>query len=269
LFAPKHCAYGENPPKIDDYFKKFKDVVLSSIKPVSSELAKNEVLDQLSESMSILDNINDSKLTILCKLVAQIGVFRDQNKAKLGETVVRRIAILDEISKRACVNRSDLDLYLVSEIVELISTSRSVENSVIDQRRSKGVVFTRNEDVSVGVIKLRNYYEKITNLKTIAGTCASPGFLKGKAKIIKSKEDISKINKSDIMVAIGTDFDLLEIMHLSAGIITEEGGLLSHASVVCRELKKPCLIGVKHATDIIKDGQKITLNATEGKIVVQ
>jgi phosphohistidine swiveling domain-containing protein len=72
----------------------------------------------------------------------------------------------------------------------------------------------------------------------------------------------------DIMVAIGTDFDLIEIMNMSGGIITEEGGLLSHASVVSRELNKPCLIGVSNATKEFKDGDFVTLNATDGTITL-
>ncbi|RWZ78926.1 MAG: hypothetical protein EOT05_04260 [Candidatus Microsaccharimonas sossegonensis] len=87
-------------------------------------------------------------------------------------------------------------------------------------------------------------------------------------KVIHSKDDIDKIDSSDIMVAIGTDFDLLEIMNVCSGIITEEGGLLSHASVVSRELKKPCLIGVANATKLLRDGDSITLDATEGKITL-
>lgn len=56
-------------------------------------------------------------------------------------------------------------------------------------------------------------------------------------------------------------------MNVCSGIITEEGGLLSHASVVSRELKKPCLIGVVNATKLLKIGDSIGLDATEGKIL--
>ncbi len=68
------------------------------------------------------------------------------------------------------------------------------------------------------------------------------------------------------MIAIGTDFDLIEAMYRSAAVITEEGGILSHASVVCRELGKPCCIGVKDATRLLRDGQRIRADATHGTI---
>lgn len=57
-------------------------------------------------------------------------------------------------------------------------------------------------------------------------------------------------------------------MNLSGEIITEEGSLLSHASVVSRELKKPCLIGVPSATKKLHDGDRLELDATSGKITI-
>ena len=103
--------------------------------------------------------------------------------------------------------------------------------------------------------------------KYLKGFCASPGVVTGKCKIVISKKDIKKLSKSDILVAIGTDFDLLEGIYKSKGVITEEGGLLSHAAVVCRELQKPCLIGVKGATQILKN-KKVKLDASKGIVQI-
>ena len=104
--------------------------------------------------------------------------------------------------------------------------------------------------------------------KKIKGICASKGFVSGKCKIITNKTDSKKLKKGDIMVAIGTDFDLIDAIQKSAAVITEEGGLLSHASVVCRELSKPCCIGVENATKILKDDHEIILDATNGIITI-
>jgi len=70
------------------------------------------------------------------------------------------------------------------------------------------------------------------------------------------------------MVSKGTDFDLIEIMNLSSGVVTEEGGLLSHAAVICRELMKPCLIGARDATTLLRDGDRVKLDATNGILEV-
>lgn len=52
----------------------------------------------------------------------------------------------------------------------------------------------------------------------------------------------------------------------AAAIITDEGGLLSHAAIISREFKKPCIIGTKIATKVLKDGQKIEVDANKGII---
>ncbi len=264
-YAPKHCAYGENPPTIDEYLTKFRTQFNDKVL-VSYEAAKEEVESQYKQSRDILESLNDERLTKLCILMSQIGVFRDRNKAKVGETVPRRLKLMDEIARRTQVDRQELNYYLVAELVELLGDNKKLDDTTIEERKN-GVSLVRNDHLAKEYIKM-NVTTLDKGQKLIPGICASQGSVSGNAKIITSKDDITKMQPGDIMVAIGTDFDLLEIMHLSAGIITEEGGLLSHASVVSRELGKPCLIGVANATKYLKDGDQITLDATKGAILI-
>lgn len=265
-FAATHCAYGENPPAIEDYKNKLQLAVQSENTPITKEEAIAEVKRQHEQSKALLSRLNDSRLDTLCDLMSRIGVFRDKNKAKLGETVVKRLEILSEISRRKEVPIEDVDLYLMSELTDLIENDIRLSADVLETRREEGVSFVRNEDVTS---PLFISIDVSNQQSVISGICASPGKVEGVVKVIHSKDDIDKIDSTDIMVAIGTDFDLLEIMNVCSGIITEEGGLLSHASVVSRELKKPCLIGVVNATKLLKDGDSITLDATEGKITLR
>ncbi|MNY22954.1 Phosphoenolpyruvate synthase [compost metagenome] len=235
----------------------------SGNKPIAKSEAIAEVERQYEASKKILSKLNDERLDVLCDLMGRIGVFRDVNKAKLGETVVRRIAILEEISRRREIPLEDVNLYLMSELTNLLENNVKLSADVLNDRRKEGVSFVRSEDATSPISISITAADKKSFLP---GICASPGKIRGAIKVVHSKEDINKINPSDIMVAIGTDFDLLEIMNMCSGIITEEGGLLSHASVVSRELKKPCLIGVANATKILKDGDSVLLDATEGKI---
>lgn len=262
-FAATHCAYGENPPTIQDYKNKLLFATQSGNKPIAKSEAIAEVERQYEASKKILSKLNDERLNVLCDLMGRIGVFRDVNKAKLGETVVRRIAILEEISRRREIPPEDVNLYLMSELTNLLENNVKLSADVLNDRRNEGVSFVRSEDATSPISISITAADKKSFLP---GICASPGKIRGAIKVVHSKEDINKINPSDIMVAIGTDFDLLEIMNMCSGIITEEGGLLSHASVVSRELKKPCLIGVANATKILKDGDSVLLDATEGKI---
>jgi phosphohistidine swiveling domain-containing protein len=174
--------------------------------------------------------------------------------------------ILDVIARRKLEKRDNLNFYLVSEIVDLLQNNKKVQNIEIENRKKQGVTFSRKEFMEVGV---NNVEKKFVNKKKIQGVCASPGIVKGECKVVLNKNDMHKISEGDIMVAIGTDFDLMDAIQRSCAVITEEGGLLSHASVVCREMGKPCCIGVENATQILKDGTIINLNATNGEIIIK
>lgn len=264
-YAPTHCAYGEESPRIKDYIDKYLYQINNSVVPLSYDEAMRQVKDQQLKSQALLGRLNNESVTLLCNLMANIGVFRDKNKAKLGETVTRRLSILDEIVRRTNVQRVDLNMYLLYEIVELLDKGTNLDKKIIATRKADGFSFVRNEDViPYSHIAITNS----TDDAFINGICASPGYIEGTAKIVISKDDIGKVEPNDIMVAIGTDFDLLEIMNLCSAIITEEGGLLSHASVVSREMLKPCLIGVENATKIFKDDDMLRLDATNGRIYI-
>ena len=90
----------------------------------------------------------------------------------------------------------------------------------------------------------------------------------GRVHKVYSIDDARKIKKDEIMVAFGIDFDLMIGLQNCAAVITEEGGLLSHASVISRELGKPCLINVKNAMSTLQDGYLIELDTTKKKISI-
>lgn len=266
-YSPVHCAYGEKPPSVNDYIEKYRFMYAHHATPTTRRsIAVQNVKQQQQDSEALLHRLNDGTLTELCELMASIGVFRDQNKAKLGHTVVRRFRIIDEIARRTMVPVSDLNYYLMAELTTLLDTGLTVDERTISARRDDGVTFVRQEHLAVAERKIK--LSRGPRTDSLTGICASAGIIEGPVKVIHTKEDIGKMNSGDIMVATGTDFDLLDIMHLAGGIITEEGGLLSHASVVGRELHKPCLIGVARVMERLKDGDMVRLDATDGTVII-
>ncbi len=98
----------------------------------------------------------------------------------------------------------------------------------------------------------------------LQGVVASPGDFSGIVKIIKGPQDIKKISKKNILVAKYTKPSLVEAMAIAKGIITECGGLASHAAIVSREFAKPCVVSVVGCFSSLKDGDKILVK--KGKI---
>ncbi|MEM4883971.1 MAG: phosphoenolpyruvate synthase, partial [Saccharolobus sp.] len=94
----------------------------------------------------------------------------------------------------------------------------------------------------------------------------SPGIAYGRAKVILDIKDakVSEIEKGDILVTRMTDPDWVPLMKLASAIVTDEGGMTSHAAIVSRELGIPAVVGTRDATKVIKDNQMITVDAIRG-----
>jgi phosphohistidine swiveling domain-containing protein len=260
-YSYMHSAYGELPHDLKFYIEKYKDYYG---KDISISNLNRERLLAYSVGRRALEKLNDERVAILAKLMSDIGTFRDGNKARLGRTVEYRLAILDEIARRGLETRPSLDYYLLSEVLDLLYAGKKVARPEVAKRKKNGIILVRNE-----YLDDFQEFEKAAEIETLlTGVCASPGCVEGICKIVYSKQDAHKIKPGEIMVAIGTDFDLLDAIQAASAIITEEGGLLSHASVVCREMQKPCCIGVQQATKKLADGMRIKLDATNGKIAV-
>ncbi len=98
----------------------------------------------------------------------------------------------------------------------------------------------------------------------LSGVTVSPGQFTGIVKIVRDNDDLDNISSQNILVAKHTRPSLVVGMAISKGIITESGGITSHASIISRELGKPCLVSVYRCTKILKDGDKIRVK--NGKI---
>ena len=88
----------------------------------------------------------------------------------------------------------------------------------------------------------------------------------GPVRLVPDVKLLDKVKKGDIMVTDMTTPDFVPAMRRAAGIITNRGGLTSHAAIVSRELGVPCIVGTSTATKILKDGMIVTLNGATGDI---
>lgn len=88
--------------------------------------------------------------------------------------------------------------------------------------------------------------------------------IQGIVKIILSKEDFLKMEENNILITDETDASFLMVMKKSKAIITDQGGILCHAAIVSRELKIPCIVGTKIATQVLKDGDLVEVDAEKG-----
>lgn len=105
--------------------------------------------------------------------------------------------------------------------------------------------------------------EKEINEK-IEGMVVSKGNAKGRVKIIFKEEDLDKVNEGDVLVSPMTTPDHIVAMEKASAFVTDEGGLLCHAAIVSREMNKPCIVGTKNATKVLKDNDLVFVDCEKG-----
>ena len=106
------------------------------------------------------------------------------------------------------------------------------------------------------------------SVESFKGTIAYKGLAKGTAKIIRSVNELNKVQPGDVLVSSFTRPEYLPAIGRAVAIVTDDGGITCHTAIVSRELKKPCIIGTKIATKVLHDGDEIEVDATQGVVKI-
>ncbi|PIN80669.1 hypothetical protein COV16_00470 [Candidatus Woesearchaeota archaeon CG10_big_fil_rev_8_21_14_0_10_34_8] len=261
--------------------KSFEDYVEEIEKILNDKNIETQINDQLKEKEELskiqykyVDELNLNEIEQrLFKAARDFGYNKNQRYDILVFTYFTLNKLLKEISKRVNFENKELYFMTVEEIVDLLN-GLDVSKEEIKQRRDFCVMIVDEKRVELLVgNKAKEYakenieYEEIKeDVERIHGSVAFIGIVKGKAKIVNSVNDIKKVNEGDIIVSVQTNPDLLSAMEKAGGFVTDVGGITCHAAIVAREMKKPCIIGTKIATKVLKDGDLIEVDAINGII---
>ncbi|MBS3144240.1 hypothetical protein J4208_01510 [Candidatus Woesearchaeota archaeon] len=127
---------------------------------------------------------------------------------------------------------------------------------------TKEIIFSYDPSIEKKITILQK--DSVENVKIIKGTIVYPGIVSGNVRIIYEAIDCVNFKQNEILVSPSTNPTLMPAIKKCAGIITDEGGMTSHAAIIARELKKPCIIGTRIATQILKDGMEVEVDADNG-----
>jgi phosphohistidine swiveling domain-containing protein len=177
-----------------------------------------------------------------------------------------------ELSKRTGLSVSQLRYLLPSELSKAFKEKNL--GQLLNERKNFCVysVSKNKEEVLIGkkaeriAKKLQKGIGLIEEVNELKGTCSFPGKVKGKAKIVLGVSHLQKLKKGNILVSHSTNPQMVPAMKKVKAVVTEQGGVVSHAAIISRELKIPCITGVKNATIALKDNDLIEVNATKGVI---
>lgn len=179
--------------------------------------------------------------------------------------------VLQDYNNQLKYNKDD---YLWLTIDEITSFNKIDLNEIKERKKGYGLL---NEEIITGkeLTEIKNSLKKINHNKKrtggifyghIASKSKGREIIKGRVKIITKLSDLHKFRRNDILVSYETSPELMPVLRKAKAIITEHGGLTSHAAIIGRELRLPVLIGVKDFIEYIKDGDEIEINMRTGKI---
>src|SRR5579883_665669 len=161
--------------------------------------------------------------------------------------------------------------YLTFEELREVVRTRKLDYQLISQRKDEYAfyekltpprVITSDGEIVAGAYKRENL-----PAKALAGLAVSSGVIEGQARVILHMEE-ADLEEGDILVTSFTDPSWTPLFVSIKGLVTEVGGLMTHGAVIAREYGLPAVIGVEHATRLIKDGQRIRVNGTEGYVEI-
>ncbi|MEX0649419.1 MAG: PEP-utilizing enzyme [Candidatus Andersenbacteria bacterium] len=163
------------------------------------------------------------------------------------------------------VDYEDLPHLRVSEALSLLKNQ--FPSRELFTQREQFVLELTDEGVSMQEVMTAPILEASPGMtQEVRGRTAYPGKVRGKVKVVLTPRECLKVKEGDILVATMSTPDFLLGMARAAAFVTDIGGITSHAAIVAREMKKPCIIGTKIATQIFKDGDEVEVDANNGVV---
>jgi phosphohistidine swiveling domain-containing protein len=248
------------------WFREIDKEWIKNLKP-----PKDETVDFYStkELIEILNpNVEEKKFIEMAPYMIFFKDFRDDLRREFNYYWSE---FFEELAKNFEVEYDDLGYLTLQEMEQCVENGKFPEE-VVEKRKKKGCVIILDKEIKVveGVSekykKIIDQVEKRVEGIEISGTIAHKGKARGNVRIIQSYHDLKKFKQGEILIANTTHPNYLPAMQKSIAFITNEGGMISHAAIVAREMKKPCIVGTKTATKVFKNGDVVEVDADNGVV---
>jgi phosphoenolpyruvate synthase/pyruvate phosphate dikinase len=189
----------------------------------------------------------------------------------------RYLNFIQLVARRIEVKFEDTKYFLSREIIAMLEKDERVPVKVVAERRKGFAMMTvgGKQYLSVGAEghEISEWIDKALNtvdvsLRELKGQVACKGFSQAVVRIALQPSEAHTLKEGEILVCPMTNPDYVPAMKRASAIVTDEGGLLSHAAIMSRELGRPCVIATKIATKILKTGDLVEVNANNGVVKI-
>lgn len=212
--------------------------------------------------------------------LSKASKFKDKVREYMNEVLFETDGYANEVfqilGKQIKINPSVLNNLTQQEILDLFDDKKPNAELVSKRENAFVINYDRSQTLQGWEASeiLDEFRENVSEDNVVTGKTASIGTATGKVKIINvdysdltilSKE-IAKMNEGDILISETTAPELIIACKKAAAIVTDIGGLLSHAAIVSREFGIPCIVGTENATKVFKDGDIVKVDAEKGTV---
>jgi len=249
----------------EDYFIK-KSNEISNADDELEELRTN--WDEEHKKIKEKYNISDEMMNVFY-FFRQLFILRDDRKKHTLISNHYYDQLFNRLAQIHCIPFDDMKVIRIEDVgktrKELMALIEKRRNVVMEIFTPKKITVLSGAE-AVGVYNLlQKSYGSTGNLRG-KGVCK--GKVTGVARVLLGETHFSKFNEGEIIIAPMTRPEYVPLMEKALAIVTDEGGVTCHASIVSRELGIPCIVGTQKATTNIKDGMVIEVDADHGVIKV-
>jgi phosphohistidine swiveling domain-containing protein len=230
---------------------------------------------KISPFKKYLDELKINKKDLEYLLMAKRFVYiKDARDDFRRESVYYANHLFKEIGRRMDLAVADTSYLQEKEIISFLRSGKKVNSKVIVQRKKSFVIYLDSKKRLICVegnkvsefLKTFGFLQKAEQSIEVTGVVASRGKAKGPVVIVKGIKDLRKVSAGHVLVTVTTHPDFVPAMRKVVAIITDEGGITSHAAIVSREFGIPCIVGCRNATKLLKDGDVVEVDAINGRI---
>ena len=234
---------------------------------------EQELLDRLKQLPDAEQKARETKRMI--GLVRNFAGYREYPKYHMiSRYFVYKQALLKEAGQLVLANviQEKEDIYYLGfeELQEVVRTNK-LDYQIISKRKDEFRLYEKLTPPRVitsdGEIITGKYKRGNLPAGAIAGLAVSSGVTEGRARVILNMDD-ADLEAGDILVTAFTDPSWTPLFVSIKGLVTEVGGLMTHGAVIAREYGLPAVVGVENATRLIRDGQRIRVNGTDGYVEI-
>lgn len=193
-------------------------------------------------------------------------VYSDTEKffRKLAGVIAKRLGYRADYL--TCLTQEELERYLQKGTLPTkeILRKRYVGSALIFEKGQRQILY----GTKVAAMERKIFASLSSQAATLQGTSVYQGKVTGVVRIVRDPHKPGRFNKGDILVTGMTRPEFLALIKKAGAIVTDAGGVLCHAAIAARELRKPCIVGTEVATRVLKSGRIICVDARRGIISI-